>query len=428
MRSAITLFCCLLHLSLFADFLQVSRAATLKAGPTGDAEIIVHVKVGAYLTLVEDKQVNGYFLASIPNSTTKGWIYRTLVRRHTGSIPTSISYSTQSTTADGRLEVYAIDVGQGSCNVIKLPDGRLILYDAGHFMGNGNTSYSQIAQVIGPNSEIELMVLSHTDADHMGAAGHLLSRHPVKTLVHTGYEKSKISREVPTATYDRFTNALATLQYPIKNINLYERDSTITPGTTLKFGDVTVTFLCGFGKPPMEWDLSDRSKKLNSVSIVMKVEYAGKSILFTGDAVGKTEQSDDPIATELYLLQNSRVLLDSDVLFAPHHGADNASSTAFIEAVSPSHVIFSAGHEKNYAHPRRLTAERYLNFLPQERILRTDRGDDAREELEEDKEWDYDRIPDCDDTHDDDDILITISKSGLYTVAYINPINDCRNE
>ena len=51
--------------------------------------------------------------------------------------------------------------------------------------------------------------------------------------------------------------------------------------------------------------------------------------------------------------------IDSDVLIAPHHGADNASSTAFILAVSPEYVIFSAGHR--YEHARAATATRNLN-------------------------------------------------------------------
>ena len=50
--------------------------------------------------------------------------------------------------------------------------------------------------------------------------------------------------------------------------------------------------------------------------------------------------------------------IDSDVLIAPHHGADNGSSTEFISAVSPDFVIFSAGHRHD--HPSNVTAQRYI--------------------------------------------------------------------
>ncbi|NIQ14291.1 MAG: hypothetical protein GTO02_07775, partial [Candidatus Dadabacteria bacterium] len=53
------------------------------------------------------------------------------------------------------------------------------------------------------------------------------------------------------------------------------------------------------------------------------------------------------------------VSLKSDVIIAPHHGADNGSSKCFIEAVDPTYVIFSAGHRHD--HPRAVTAQRYID-------------------------------------------------------------------
>ena len=37
------------------------------------------------------------------------------------------------------------------------------------------------------------------------------------------------------------------------------------------------------------------------------------------------------------------VPIAADVLIAPHHGADNGSSTTFIQTVNPTHVIFPSG-------------------------------------------------------------------------------------
>lgn len=420
-----------LQIVAYADYLVVSRKATLKAEPIGTSIVIDRVIEGEVLLLLEPNQIDGYYKVRHPNRGTEGWIYRTLVRRFSGD-PPGFTGTQNSSSSD--LVVHIVDSGVGLCSVTVLPDGRYIIYDAGDYNGYGNTTYRYITEIIPPGSDIELFVLSHTDADHMGAAGHIIQNYRVKTVLHTGYEKSAITTSAtdkPTATYSRFTNALNSVTYPINNINLNQRDSTITPGTTLQFNQVRVIFLCGFGKPLPSWGIgmSDYSKLLNSVSIVMKIEYAGRSILFGGDAVGRRDGApiNDLQATELYLIENANDFLKSDVVIAPHHGADNGSSASFIKATSPSHVVFSAGHD--HEHPRQTTADRYISYgVPIENIFRTDRGDDEREENKVDKEWAYGRILDCTDSHGDDGIKIVISPEGKYQVNYKNPNTPCGGE
>ena len=109
----------------------------------------------------------------------------------------------------------------------------------------------------------------------------------------------------------------------------------------------------------------------------------------------------------------------SDVLIAPHHGADNASSTCFSEAVQPTFVIFSAGHR--YAHPRQAVAQRYLaHGVQEDHMFRTDRGDD-----EGDKEWAVGRISGCKDKPGDDDVEILIPAEGEPVVEYREENSGC---
>jgi competence protein ComEC len=114
----------------------------------------------------------------------------------------------------------------------------------------------------------------------------------------------------------------------------------------------------------------------NAISIVVRLVFAGKSILFAGDAVGrKDDGSEDCWATEKFMVDNvAQVPIDSTVLIAPHHGANNASSDCFIDAVDPEWVIFPAGSKHH--HPRAAVAQRYLDHgVPLENISRTDLGD-----------------------------------------------------
>lgn len=71
-----------------ADYLEVRRSATIKEDPHRDADVLVRPEVGSFLELLDNgAQSSGYYHVSHPESGEEGWIYRTLVRRHPGSIP-----------------------------------------------------------------------------------------------------------------------------------------------------------------------------------------------------------------------------------------------------------------------------------------------------------------------------------------------------
>lgn len=413
------------------DYLVVSRSATIKDNPSSDAAIIGRVKKGDYLELKSTKQENGYFKVKLPDSSLEGWIYRTFVRRYVGEIPgvsQEDSMSNFSTgTTGGEMVVRVLDVGAGLCIAIKLPDDKYIIYDAGHFRREGETTLNQLKKIIPEGSTIEQLIISHTDGDHIGAAGNIIKTYHVKKVVNTGYEKSLLSSsENQTAAYKRFLKSMSEKQYPMEYINLYERDSIISMGVTNIYDDAKIVFLCGFNKPLDEWRLSNMAEKINSVSIVAKLQYKGVSILLSGDAVGRHKDDNNPnalIATEKYLVENAGSMLKSDILIAPHHGGNNGSSTAFINAVNPSVVIFSAGNE--YNHPTQNVANRYLLTVDVDNIFRTDRGDDERKPDKDCEEWSYGRIAGCTDLDGDDDVEIVIDNSGKYSVRYVFKNEEC---
>ena len=187
----------------------------------------------------------------------------------------------------------------------------------------------------------------------------------------------------------------------------------LTTGEQIVLGDAVVTLVAGWG----EWDGNglSTSEERNVISIVVRLEYAGHSILYGGDTVGRRIGDPDNACkdAELFMVDNVQdVPLDSDVMIAPHHGADNGSSQCFIEAVDPDFVIFSAGHQ--HRHPRAATAERYQNHgIQLSNIYRTDLGDD-----EGGSEWSRGRVADCVDSRGDDDVEIILPSSGSVQVAY----------
>jgi beta-lactamase superfamily II metal-dependent hydrolase len=302
--------------------------------------------------------------------------------------------------------VRVVDVGAGECCIIKLPGNHNIIYDA----GNRDTAMADIEELIPHGDTIDLLVLSHTDADHLGAVDQICEAYKVKSVIHSSKERTTTTWEVAEVAINNEPDC-DEWDLAVKPI---------VPGTELNLGSpgVTVTLILGENEPPDEWGLSSESERNNAGSIVMRVEYKGKSILFCGDSVGR--HIDDPedtcIAAEKAMVDNApQVPIASHVIVAPHHGADNGSSSAFIEAVDPRYVVFSAGHK--FQHPRKTTAERYLAHAPSlKHILRTDFGDD-----EKSKEWSFGRETDESDPIGDDDVDIQILKTGVLQVRYRKP-------
>ena len=302
--------------------------------------------------------------------------------------------------------VRVVDVGAGECCIIKLPGGRNIIYDA----GLGDTAMNAIEELIPHEEPIDLMVLSHTDADHIGAVDEICDVYDVKKIIHS-------SKHRTTITWGEAETAIDG-EPGVEEWDLAE--TPIEPGTVVDVGSpgVTVKLICGFNEPPAEWNLTETSELNNAGSIVMQIEYKTKSILFCGDAVGRHIGSPEStcIAAEKFMVDNAaQVPIESDVVIGPHHGADNGSSKQWIEAVDPTYVIFSAGHK--YQHPRKLAAQRYLDYAANlKKILRTDFGDD-----EGGKEWPWARKNNNSDPIADDDVDVQIYKSGTLQVRYRTP-------
>jgi competence protein ComEC len=87
----------------------------------------------------------------------------------------------------------------------------------------------------------------------------------------------------------------------------------------------------------------------NDDSIVLELRFGDVSIILPGD-IGRVP--------ELSLAPTLR-LAPLVVLKAPHHGSATSSTQAFIDAVHPAAVVFSAGRNNRYGHPAPAVVARY---------------------------------------------------------------------
>ena len=173
--------------------------------------------------------------------------------------------------------VRVIDVGAGLCTVVKMPNKKYMIYDA----SNKASDYEGIKKLIPEGSEIELLVLSHNDADHIGAVSKICENFKVKRVIRTGYVRT-------TKVWEKAQRAIAKEVRDNDCIDINLNSFYLPEMTKYKIGrnptQVSVTFLCGFPRPLPAWSLNSESKKRNAVSIVMKIDYKGNSVLLCGDA------------------------------------------------------------------------------------------------------------------------------------------------
>ena len=243
---------------------------------------------------------------------------------HTHADPRSAPYNVQPTTT-AAFQVDYINVGQGDAIYLHASDGTDILIDGGpRSAGPTVVAHLQNAGV----DDIEVMVLTHPDADHEGGLIDVLqSAIPVESWIYNGQHDN-------TLTYQQLIT------------ETQKRGLTPTPAVAGQFhrwGDVQAYVLNP--QPVLDPDQNDNS-------VTMLVVYGNVRFLFTGDITTDTEQALLELGTAWLPLA-----LPADILKVAHHGSNNSSSTAFLEAVNPEVAIISVG-QNPYGHPAQETLDR----------------------------------------------------------------------
>ncbi|KYD09110.1 MBL fold metallo-hydrolase [Heyndrickxia sporothermodurans] len=231
------------------------------------------------------------------------------------------------------LYVHFINVGQGDSIYIKTPKGDDILIDGGNRDGSDVVAYLKKQKV----KDIEVMISTHPDADHIGGLDEVLKAFKVKSVY-----APKVSHT--TKAFKEFLTAVKHEGLKIKSA---------TKGVSLPIKGVSAKFIA----PVKTYSKSD----LNDWSAVLKLTYGKKSFIFTGDAEIKSETD----------MIHSKQSLRADVLKVGHHGASTSTSTAFLKAVHPTYAVISVGKGNHYGHPTSTVLNR-LNSN-KVKVFRTDK-------------------------------------------------------
>ncbi len=228
----------------------------------------------------------------------------------------------QSRTHTDILEVAFLDVGQGDATLIESPSGTQVLIDG----GRGSTVLGVLNRRMGFfDRDIDMLIATHPDADHIGGFVDVLRRYRVHTIVMT-------ENESDSPVYEVFKKAAENEGAQI----IFARTSMVFDLGNGAAGSTTLTILFP--------DYDPRGLESNTSSIVSRLTYGESEYLFTGDS---------PQSIEEYLVSLFGKGLSSDVLKVGHHGSRTSSAEAFVTAVHPAYAIISAGKDNSYGHPHK---------------------------------------------------------------------------
>jgi len=252
------------------------------------------------------------------------------------ALVTSVTWLAILQFPDGALHVTFLDVGQGDAILIETPGGVQILVDGGP---EGSALLAEMGrQMPFWDRTLNLVVLTHPDADHLTGLVSALERYGVQAVV---------ARAVPHETdlVDAWERALAA-----EGATLVRGEA----GTRLEVSDGVALEILHPGPELIQGSDADS----NNNSVVVRLTYRDVAFLLPGDIEVEVERA----------LVPSGVYLRSTVLEVPHHGGKTSSSQAFLDAVGPQVAVISVGEGNKFGHP----ASEVLERLEGTRCYRTD--------------------------------------------------------
>jgi competence protein ComEC len=250
-------------------------------------------------------------------------------------------YYVEAHVERGKLEVTAIDVGQGDSLLVISPEGRTMLIDGGGSIGPVRSEFDFGEDVVAPYlwarglDHLDVVALTHAHGDHIGGLPRIIEDfHPSELWVGINPQ----------------TDALRQL-YEIADENHVAVRRHVA-GDELDWSGTRIRVL----SPPPDWQPKPQPK--NDDSLALLIGYGDTRALLAGDLEKKMERF---VATE-----SPR----ADLLKVAHHGSATSTTPELLAAVHPRFAVISAGYQNSFGHPRKAVLDRLQ--AAEVRIYRTD--------------------------------------------------------
>ena len=214
----------------------------------------------------------------------------------------------------GSLTIHALAVGAGSATVVQLPDGKTLVLDCGT-----TGAYDVADRVVVPFldhlgvSRVSSIHVSHANLDHFSGVPTLVDAVECGPVVVNAW----FAGDAPAGSAaGHLLDVLDCRGHPVQ----------VIPADRRRWEAGGVLFEQLWPRLGV-----DERVSANDASSVLRLSYAGRSVLLCGDI--------EAVAERALMAQGD---LAADVLFLPHHGSVELSTGPFLEAVSPSWLVRSS--------------------------------------------------------------------------------------
>jgi competence protein ComEC len=234
----------------------------------------------------------------------------------------------------GEFKATVFDIGQGTAVLIETAN-KTLLYDTGPIQGKRDDAGQRILLPYFRGrgiDQIDRLVISHSDSDHVGGAATLLKHIEFQAMMGS---------------------------LPSSNPLLKNLQSKNIPSIPCRFGQHwiwdEVEFFIWHPREDTNFQMQYSSKP-NEMSCVLEVRNKHSSFWLTGDVERQgeaeiVERLDDEMLKELG---------DRELIFmAPHHGSKTSSSEDLLKRLKPDQAFAQNGYRNRYGHPHPTVVVRY---------------------------------------------------------------------
>lgn len=212
------------------------------------------------------------------------------------------------------LTIEVLDIGQGDSILIRSPEGKTALLDAGPTR-DGALKALKRAGI----TSLDMVAISHHHSDHYGGMDEVVKAMKPRYFVasRSGHSTSLYLKLLKTVQAQGMTVVQPS-----------------TKARKIELGSVELTI---FPQPP-----EDR-KEENNNSIGLRLAYGSFSMLFTGDSE-ETERA-------WWLRNDPGLARNCTILKLAHHGSRNGTDSRWLNLVHPELAVASMGRSNEFGHP-----------------------------------------------------------------------------